>query len=151
MRCSPLSMVSHVVQYGGEEYAVCGTRTRMSDDTLLGNGIENGMTVHVLRRLRGGAGASANVDIPVQWQCSVCHAIRCWPTRKRCYRCDAPRDYSNPDSPVRGPLGRAPQLARSAVLLRGVQGQGHGLFHHGTCGMSLRLGLGWAPFPLVPM
>ena len=98
-----------------EEYAVCGTRTLKSGDTLLGSGIENGMTVHVLRRLRGGASASANVDIPEQWQCSVCNAIRCWPTRKRCYRCDAPREYSNPDSTVRGPLGRAPQPARSTV------------------------------------
>ena len=97
------------------EYAVCGTRTLKSDDTLLRNGIENGMTVHVLRRLRGGAGASANVDIPGQWQCCVCLAIRCWPTRKQCYRCDAPRDYSSSSSPVRGPLGRAPQPARSTV------------------------------------
>ena len=22
----------------------------------------------------------------------MCHATRCWPARKRCYRCDAPRD-----------------------------------------------------------
>ena len=73
------------------------------------------MTVRVLRRLRGGAGGNANVDIPGQWQCSFCHAIRCWPTRKRCYRCDAPRDFSNPNSPVRGPLGRAPQPARNNV------------------------------------
>ena len=115
MRCSPLSMVSHVLHYGCEEYAVCGTRTLKSGDTLLQNGIENGMTVRVLRRLRGGAGGYANVDIPGQWQCSFCHAIRCWPTKKRCYRCDAPRDFSNLNSPVRGPLGRAPQPARNNV------------------------------------
>ena len=115
VRCNPHSIVSHVVPYGCEEYAVCGTRTLESDDTLLRNGIENGMTVRVLRRLRGGAGGSANVDIPGQSQCCVCLAIRCWPTRKRCYRCDAPRDYSNSDSPVRGPLGRAPQPARNNV------------------------------------
>ena len=115
VRCSPHSIVSHVVHYGCEEYAVCGTRTLKSDDTLLRNGIENGMTVRVFRRLRGGAGGNANVDIPGQWQCSFCHAIRCWPTRKRCYRCDAPRDYSNSNSPVRGPLGRAPQPARNNV------------------------------------
>ena len=102
-RCSPHSIVSHVAHYGCEEYAVCGTRTLKSDDTLLRNGIENGMTVRVLRRLRGGAGGNASVDIPGQWQCCVCLAIRCWPTRKRCYRCDAPRDYSNSNSPVRGP------------------------------------------------
>ena len=73
------------------------------------------MTVRVLRRLRGGAGGSANVDIPGQWQCCVCLAIRRWPTRKRCYRCDTPRDFSIPNSPVRGPLGRAPQPARNNV------------------------------------
>ena len=42
--------MSHVVHYGCEEYAVCGTRTLKSGDTLLWNGIENGMTVRVLRR-----------------------------------------------------------------------------------------------------
>ena len=75
VRCSPHSMVSHVVHDGCEEYAVCGTRTPKSGDTLLQNGIENGMTVRVLRRLRGGAGGKANVDIPGQWQCSACLAM----------------------------------------------------------------------------
>ena len=51
VRCSPHSIVSHVVHCGCEEYAVCGTRTLKSGDTLLRNGIENGMTVRVLRRL----------------------------------------------------------------------------------------------------
>ena len=115
VRCSPLSIVSHVLHYGCEEYAVCGTRTLRSHDTLLQNGIESGMTVRVLCRLRGGSGGNVNVDIPGQWQCNFCHAIRCWPTRKRCYRCDTPRDFSIPNSPVRGPLGRAPQPARNHV------------------------------------
>ena len=115
VRCSPLSIVSHVLHYGCEEYAVCGTRTLRSHDTLLQNGIESGMTVRVLCRLRGGSGGNVNVDIPGQWQCNFCHAIRCWLTRKRCYRCETPRDFSNPNSPVRGPLGRAPQTARNHV------------------------------------
>ena len=115
VRCSPHLIVSHVVHYGCEEYAVCGTRTLRSDDTLHQNGIESGMTVRVLCRLRGGSGGNVHVDIPGQWQCNFCHAIRCWPTRKRCYRCDTPRDFSIPNSPVRGPLGRAPQLARNNV------------------------------------
>ena len=34
VRCSPHSMVSHVVHYGCEEYAVCGTRTLKSGDTM---------------------------------------------------------------------------------------------------------------------
>ena len=113
VRCSPLSIVSHVLHYGCEEYAVCGTRTLTSHDTLLRNGIESGMTVRVLCRLRGGSGGNVNVDIPGQWQCNFCHAIRCWPTS--CYRCDTPRDFSIPNSPVRGPLGRAPQPARNHV------------------------------------
>ena len=66
VRCSPHSIVSHVVHCGCEEYAVCGTLTLKSGDTLLQNGIENGMTVRVLCRLRGGASGSANVDIPGQ-------------------------------------------------------------------------------------
>ena len=99
----------------GRWLCVAGTRTLRSDDTLHQNGIESGMTVRVLCRLRGGSGGNANVDIPGQWQCNFCHAIRCWPTRKRCYRCDTPRDFSNPNSPVRGPLGRAPQPARNNV------------------------------------
>ena len=73
------------------------------------------MTVRLLYRLRGGSGGNMNVDIPGQWQCNFCHATRCWPTRKRCYRCDTPRDFSIPDGPVRGPLGRAPQPARNNV------------------------------------
>ena len=77
VRCSPHSIVSHVLHYGCEEYAVCGTRTLRSDDTLHQNGIESGMTVRVLCRLRGGSGGNANVDIPGQWQCNFCHAIRC--------------------------------------------------------------------------
>ena len=40
VRCSPHSIVSHVLHYGCEEYAVCGTRTLRSDDTLHQNGIE---------------------------------------------------------------------------------------------------------------
>ena len=115
VRCSPHSIVSHVLHYGCEEYAVCGTRTLRSDDTLHQNGIESGMTVRVLCRLRGGSGGNMNVDIPGQWQCNFCHATRCWPTRKRCYRCDTPRDFSIPNSPVRGPLGRAPQPTRNNV------------------------------------
>ena len=139
VRRSPHSIVSHVLHYGCEEYAVCGTRTLRSGDTLLQNGIENGMTVRVLCRPCGGAGGNANVDIPVQWQCSFCHAIRCWPTRKRCYRCDTPRDFSNPNSPVGGPLGRAPQPARNNVP---PTSQDHRQFYHGTLGMGLRLVLG---------
>ena len=79
--------------------------------TLSQNGIGNGSNVQVLRRLRGGAGAY--LDIPGQWECTVCGATRCWPARKRCYRCDAPRDTVPNNLPM-GPLGRAPPQSRSS-------------------------------------
>ena len=100
VRCSPHAIVSHVLDYGSEGYAVCGTGTLRSGDSFHQNGIESGMTVRLLYRLRGGSGGNMNVDIPGQWQCNFCHATRCWPTRKRCYRCDTPRDFSTPDGPA---------------------------------------------------
>ena len=79
--------------------------------TLSQNGVGNGSNVQVLRRLPGGAGAY--LDIPGQWECKVCRAMRCWPARKRCYRCDAPRD-TVPNSPLMGPLGRPLPQSRSS-------------------------------------
>ena len=73
--------------------------------------IGNCSNVQVLRRLRGGAGV--HLDIPGQWECKVCGATRCWPARKRCYRCDAPRDTVPNNLPM-GPLGRAPPQSRSS-------------------------------------
>ena len=107
--------MSHVLDYGDEGYAVCGTRTLRPGDSFQQNGIENGMTVRLLFRLRGGSGGN-NVDIPGQWQCSFCHATRCWPTRKRCYRCDT-HLVTFPLRTVQcvGPLGRAPPPARNKV------------------------------------
>ena len=43
------------------------------DSTLLASGVGNGMTEHVLRRLRGGM---SNLDIPDRSQCCVqCHEV----------------------------------------------------------------------------
>ena len=80
---------------------------------LLSCGITDDCTVHIHFRLRGGS----RDDVPGQWTCSHCLAPRCWPVRKRCYRCGAARD----DLPVSakgkgngkadvavGPLGRKP-------------------------------------------
>ena len=52
-----------------------------------------GCTIHVLRRLRGGArgGGSGIGSIPGQWQCTECGADEWRPARERCYRCDQPR------------------------------------------------------------
>ena len=81
--------------------------------TLSSSGITDGCTVHIHFRLRGGS----REDVPGQWTCSQCFAPRCWPVRKRCYRCAAARE----DLPVSskgkrngkgdvavGPLGRKP-------------------------------------------
>ena len=73
------------------------------------------MTPLISCRLRGG---SNNTDIPGQWQCVNCDATRCWPVRRNCYRCGAPRPET-PPTPApwnagkrrgrsKGPLGRDP-------------------------------------------
>ena len=82
--------------------ALCGSRFVKVGCTIGENLIGNCSHVQVLRRLRGGAGAY--LDIPGQWECKVCGATRCWPARKRCYRCDAPRDMVPNNLPI-GPFG----------------------------------------------
>ena len=69
-------------------------------------------------------GASLYLDVPGQWECKVCHATRCWLARKRCHKCDAPRDMV-PDNPPMGPLGRAPPQSRSS----GPRTRSSGLWH----------------------
>ena len=70
----------HVVDLGGDAYAVCGTRVVKGCSTLRKCGIDDGNTIRVLHRLRGGA--NTNMDIPGQWQCRACGATRCLPARK---------------------------------------------------------------------
>ena len=111
VRSSSLDVVSDVLHFHADEYAVCGSRLFKMECTLSQNGIGNGSNVQVLRRLRGGAGAY--LDIPGQWECNVCGTTRCWPARKRCYKCDAPRDTVPNHFPM-GPLGRAPPQSRSS-------------------------------------
>ena len=53
-----------------------------------------------------------------------CHATRCWPSRERCYKCDAPRD-TVPNNPPMGPLGRAPPQSRSSGLPTRSSGPRH--------------------------
>ena len=81
-RCTPDKILVHVVELEGDVYAVCGTRVLSSCSSFSQRGVSDGPTVGVLYRLRGGA--SGNKDILSQWQCHVCKAQRCWPTRKRC-------------------------------------------------------------------
>ena len=92
--------------------------------------------------IRGSKGGP--LDVPRQWQCGICEAIRCWPTRNHCYKCGQPRSASscsprsstcldpqgtvgglpqgfprsshlNPGM-VHGPLGRGPPPKRSQTL-----------------------------------
>ena len=107
-------VLSQVVGTDGlDVYATMNGKTLDLRSTLLSCGITDGCTVHIHFRLRGGS----REDVPGQWTCSQCYAPRCWPVRKRCYRCGAARD----DLPVSakgkvngkvdvavGPLGRKP-------------------------------------------
>ena len=47
--------------------------------TAMNEGLTLGCTIHVLRRVRGGAraGGTGTGLIPGQWQCLVCGADRC--------------------------------------------------------------------------
>ena len=91
-------------------------------DTLLSVCVSDNDTIRVHCRLRAG---SNNADIPGQWQCGYCAATRCWPVRRNCYRCGAPRP-DNPPTPApwnagrdkgrnKGPLGRDPLPGPSNV------------------------------------
>ena len=84
VRCSPDAVLSDVLHLDTDEYAVCGSRFVKVGCTLSENWIGKGSNVEVQRLLRGGA--ISYLDIPGQWECKVCHATRCWPARKRCYK-----------------------------------------------------------------
>ena len=106
--------------------------------TVSGVGVSDNDTVYVHCRLRGW---SNNMDIPGQWQCGNCSATRCWPVRRNCYRCGAPRP-GNPPTPApwnagkrkernKVPLGRDLPLATvsrepQVVPPRGLPGAGVG-------------------------
>ena len=68
-------------------------------------------TVRLYSRLKGSGG----LDVPGQWQCGICGAIRCWPTRNQCYKCGQPRSASScsPRSSTyldpQGAVGGSPQ------------------------------------------
>ena len=114
-------VLSQVVGTDGlDVYAMMNGKILDLCSTLKSCGITDGCTVHVHFRLRGGS----REDVPGQWTCSHCFAPRCWPVRKRCYRCGEARD----DVPVSakgkgngkadvavGPLGRKPPQTASNV------------------------------------
>ena len=51
------------------------------------------------------------MDIRGRWQCHARKAPRCWPTRRRFYRCDTPRDFHSGVTPA-GLSGRLSQASR---------------------------------------
>ena len=58
-------------------------------------GLFLGCTVRLHSRLKGGG----PLDVPGQWQCAICGALMCWPTRNQCYKCGQPRSASRCSPP----------------------------------------------------
>ena len=54
-------------------------------------GLFPGCTVRLYSRLKG----SGPLDVPGQWQCAICGAPSCWPTRNQCYKSGQPRSASS--------------------------------------------------------
>ena len=73
-------------------------------DSLAKAGIWDNDTANICWRLRGGS----LEDMPGQWTCGHCHALRCCPARKRCCLCGELRMDAPVVVPPRvtGPLGK---------------------------------------------
>ena len=99
-------VLSQVIGTDGlDVYATMNGKILDLCSTLLSCGITDDCTVHIHFRLRGGS----RDDVPGQWTCSQCLAPRCWPVRKRCYRCGAAKGKGNGKVDLAvGPLGRKP-------------------------------------------
>ena len=123
INCHDGDLIHDVVGYvGWDIYATLHGHILDLSGTLWGQGVSDDDTIRIFCRLRGG---SNNADIPGQWQCANCDATRCWPVRRNCYRCGAPR----PDAPPapapwnagrargrsKGPLGRDSPSGPSSV------------------------------------
>ena len=110
-----------------DAHAICGSCTLRLGGTVEEQRICHRSTVCVLGRFRGGAVGPPG-RVPREWQCSVCSAIRCWPTRKSWYRCGNPRDPSKSVSqklslasgkrPCPSPLWCLPRFCLMNTLLR---------------------------------
>ena len=123
INCHDGDLVHDVVGYvGWDIYATLHGHILDLSGTLRGQGVSDDDTIRISCRLRGG---SNNADIPGQWQCANCDATRCWPVRRNCYRCGAPRP-DTPPAPApwnagrargrsKGPLGRDPPSGPSSV------------------------------------
>ena len=123
INCHDGDLIHDVVGYfGWDIYATLHGHILDLSGTLRGQGVSDDDTIRISCRLRGG---SNNADIPGQWQCANCDATRCWPVRRNCYRCGAPRP-DTPPAPApwnagrargrsKGPLGRDPPSGPSSV------------------------------------
>ena len=93
INCHDGDLIHDVVGYvGWDIYATLHGHILDLSGTLQSQGVSDNDTIRIFCRLRGG---SNNTDILGQWQCANCDATRCWPVRRDCYMCGAPR----PDTP----------------------------------------------------
>ena len=97
-------------------------RMVLGKDSLAEAGILDNGTVNICWRLRGGS----REDVPGHWTRGHCNALRCWPARKRCYRCGELRMDAPVVVPARvtGPLGKnQPPPKRNAPPMFSVKQQ----------------------------
>ena len=111
------------VEQGDKEvYASSSGRMLDMSANLLCCGVTSHCTAFLHRRLCGGS----REDVPGQWACGYCHALRCWPAHKRCYRCGEVRMDAPVAVPPRvvDPLGQIqPTPQRSTPMVSVKQQQ----------------------------
>ena len=97
LRLGLFEVLRDVIPFLEDCYATCGTRLSRLNCIAMDESLNAGSTTHVFRRLRGGARAGGNGigSVPWQWQCVLCGADKCCPTRPCCCRCAQPRTLSH--------------------------------------------------------
>ena len=107
----PSEPLSSVLELSSGSYACHNGKCLDVGLSIEALGLFPDCTVRLHSRLRGGG----PLDVPGQWQCGICGAIRCWPTRNQCYTCGQPRSASScsPGSSTfldpQGTIGGLPQ------------------------------------------
>ena len=89
--CQLSEPLSSVLELASGSYACHNGKCLDVGSSIEALGLFPGCTVRFYSRLRGGG----PLDVPGQWQCGLCGAIRCWPTRNQCYKCGQPRGASS--------------------------------------------------------
>ena len=79
--------LSSVLELASGSYACHNGKCLDVGSSIEALGLFPGCTVRLYSRPQGGG----PLDVPWQWQCGICGAIRCWPTRNQCYKCGQPR------------------------------------------------------------